>query len=396
VASRFDVLLALGAGLIQVGGTFLASHHHQTHVHHWDALAGVLLAAGPVALVVRRRWPVAVLAVAFLTTLAYGTIGYGPGPVWAGLIVAFGTAVITGHRRAAQVSLVCGYVLFLWLRAVLGWARGPSAAASLGLLAWLLFLLSVAETIRIRRERAVDAARTREEEARRRASEERLAIAREVHDVVAHHISLINVQASTALHLMEGEPERARAALEAIKAASKDALVDLRSVLGVLRRVDEESPRSPTPGIDRLNDLVATAAAAGLAVEVIVDGTRQQLPPTADVAAYRIVQEALTNVTRHAHAAAVTVRIEYGERDLLVEVDDDGRGSRAARPGEPEGNGTAGNATTGSARVSNATTGNGIAGMRERATVLGGTLQAGPRPEGGFKVRAWLPVEAIE
>jgi signal transduction histidine kinase len=215
----------------------------------------------------------------------------------------------------------------------------------------------------------------REEEAERRAGEERLRIAREVHDLVAHNMSLINVQASTALHLMDREPDRARAALEAIKSASKDALLELRSVLGVLRRAGEDAPRSPTPGIDRLDDLVAGAAGAGLAVEVIVDGERRSLPPTADLAAYRIVQEALTNVTRHADASAAIVRLEYGDADVVVQVDDNGQSGASSVP-----------IRAGS---------NGIAGMKERAAVLGGTLQAGPRPEGGFRVRAWLPFEDV-
>jgi signal transduction histidine kinase len=360
--------------VLQVGATILAGRH-QHHVRHWDGLGIALLAAGPLLLVARRRYPVGVLAGTFATTLAYSTIGYARGPIWTALIVAFATAIITGHRRAAQVSLAAGYVGFLWLRPALGRESGPGAAAALGLLAWLLLLWSGAEAIRFRRERAVEAARMREEEAERRAGDERLRIAREVHDLVAHNMSLINVQASTALHLMDREPDRARVALEAIKSASKDALVELRSVLGVLRRADEDAPRSPTPGIDRLDELVAGAAGAGLAVDVIIEGDRRALPPTADVAAYRIVQEALTNVTRHAGASAATVRLEYGDLDVVVQVDDNGQGGASAAP----------------IRAGR----NGIAGMKERAAILGGTLQAGPRPEGGFRVRAWLPVEDV-
>jgi signal transduction histidine kinase len=369
---RPDLVVAVVVGLLQVGGTYLTGRH-QPHARHLDLLGLALLAAGPLMLVARRRWPVGVLAGTFSTTLAYSTIGYVRGPIWTALIVAFGTAVITGHRRAAQVSLAAGYVGFLWLRPALGRGGGPGAAAAFGLLAWLL--LSVAEVIRSRRERAAEVARTREEEAERRATEERLRIAREVHDLVAHNMSLINVQASTALHLMDREPDRARVALEAIKAASKDALVELRSVLGVLRRADEDPPRMPTAGVDRLDELVAGAAGAGLVVNVIVDGDRRSLPPTADLAAYRIIQEALTNITRHADVRAATVRLEYGDADLVVQVDDDGRGSPS---GSRLGAG-----------------GNGIAGMRERAAVLGGTLQAGRRPDGGFRVRAWLPVEHV-
>jgi signal transduction histidine kinase len=388
-----DLGVAIGAGIIEFVGTHVASLHaqnlHRTGIHQWDALGVVLLGVGPVLLVVRRRWPVAVLAGTFAATLAYSTIGYVPGPIWMALIVAFVTAIITGHRRASQVTLVAGYVGFLWLRPALGRGGGPAPQAALGLLAWLLVLMGGSEAIRFRRERAVETARTRAEEAERRASQERLRIAREIHDLVAHNMSMINVQASTALHLIDREPERAQVALEAIKSASKDALVELRSVLGVLRRADEDAPRSPTPGVDRLEELVANAAGAGLAVDMVVDGNRRPLPPTADLAAYRIVQEALTNITRHARATAATIRLEYGTRDLVVQVDDNGQGG-------PAGTSATTSATTSAAASAGmdgeGMDGNGIAGMRERAVVLGGTLQAGRRPEGGFRVRAWLPV----
>jgi signal transduction histidine kinase len=219
-------------------------------------------------------------------------------------------------------------------------------------------------------ERARRAEQSREEEARRRVTEERLRIARELHDVLAHDISLINVQAGVALHLMDAQPEQARTALTAIKAASKDALGELRSVLDVLRQLDEGPPRAPTAGLDDLERLVAGAAAAGIDVRVVTEGTPRPLPPSVDLAAFRIVQEALTNVTRHAGQATATISLNYGEDDLTVQVDDDGRG-----PGVANGSGG----------------GNGIPGMRERAAALGGRLDAGPRPGGGFRVTASLP-----
>ena len=162
--------------------------------------------------------------------------------------------------------LVAGYVSFLWLVHVFGREPAPSLGNALGLAAWLLVLLGAAEVVRGRRERARDAWQAREQEARRRASEERLRIARELHDVLAHNISLINVQAGVALHLMDEQPDQARSALTAIKQASKEALGELRSVLGVLRQIDEEPPRSPTPDLADLDDLVRRTEAAGLAV----------------------------------------------------------------------------------------------------------------------------------
>jgi signal transduction histidine kinase len=218
----------------------------------------------------------------------------------------------------------------------------------------------------------LEAARTRAEEDRRRAGEERLRIARELHDVLAHNISLINVQAGVALHLMDEQPGQSRTALVAIKQASNDALRELRSVLDILRQ-GSDAPRSPTSGLDSLDGLVANAAAAGLEVRSRVEGTPRPLPAGVDLAAFRIVQEALTNVTRHAgRPATATVLVAYGDHDLTVQVDDDGEGVDRAHP-----NGG----------------GNGIRGMRERAATLGGELTAGPRPGGGFRVSAQLPLD---
>jgi signal transduction histidine kinase len=216
-----------------------------------------------------------------------------------------------------------------------------------------------------KKRRADEAERTREEEFRRRATEERLRIARELHDVLAHKISLINVQAGAALH--RRDPEQAYAALGAIKDASKDTLRELRTTLGVLRQVDEEQPLGPAPSLERLGDLVDQTQEAGLPVKLTVSGERTALPSPVDLAAYRIVQEALTNAVRHAGSATATVLVRYDSERVVVEVCDDGCGI-----GAPEGNG--------------------IRGMRERAATLGGTLAAGPRPGGGFLVRASLPL----
>jgi signal transduction histidine kinase len=203
-------------------------------------------------------------------------------------------------------------------------------------------------------------------------------VAQELHDVLAHNISLINVQAGVALHLIDERPEQARTALAAIKQASKDALGELRSVLGVLRAPDDEPPRAPTPSVTRLDGLVSQAAAAGLTVDVEVDGTPRPLPASVDLVAFRIVQEALTNVSRHAASArSVRVRITYTDEGVTVEVDDDGRPG-----GQPHASATVG-------------TGSGIRGMRERAASLGGTLEAGPRVGGGFHVGATLPLDGL-
>ncbi len=371
-----DVLLAVAVAVVGVTGSYLAARHHAGAARSWDAGAAVLMVFAAGALVLRRTHPVAVLAVVFAATLAYVVIGYPDGPIWLPLIIAFFTAVMSGHRRAAQFSLVVGFVAFLWVKPLLHRGPGPGVFAALGLLAWLLLLLVAAEIRRIHVERRAESERMRDEEERRRAADERLLIAREVHDIVAHNMSLINVQASSALHTFDKDQERARAALATIKDASKQALVELRSVLGVLRAVDEEPPRTPTPGTDRLNELVKRSAAAGLSVRLAVHGDARRLPPAVDVATYRIVQEALTNVARHAGTNEVDVHLEYGPHDLVVEIDDRGNSAGAHSTGAHHGNG--------------------IAGMRERANLLGGNVQAGYRPDGGFRVRAWFPAEATE
>ena len=364
------VWLAVGVGLIQIVGTTLAARH-QTGRDDLDALGYFLLAAGPAALFLRRRYPVEVLAVAFAATLAYASLNYPRGPIYVSLAVAFFNAVFRGHRLAAWISLPLGYVGFLWLPYLSDAEPAPTLGAALGLLAWLLVLGAAAEMIRTRKERAVEARRIHHEETLRKASEERLRIARELHDVLGHNISLINVQAGVALHLMDERPEQARTALAAIKEASGETLREMRAVLGVLRQADEEAPRSPAPGMSRLEDLVARAGAAGIRVSIETEGSPRPVPAGVDLAAFRIVQEALTNVTRHAGSPTATVKVTYGDEDLTVQIDDDGRGSGRT-------NGTGG--------------GSGIRGMRERAEALGGELAAGSRPDGGFRVLARLPL----
>ncbi len=205
---------------------------------------------------------------------------------------------------------------------------------------------------------------------RRAADEERLRIARELHDVVGHHLSLINVQAGTSLHRFHRDPAQGEAALAAIKESSRDALRDPRATLGILRQAGEEAPTAPAPpGLDGIGELIGSARSAGLTVHSRV--ARAADPPTeVGLAAYRIVQESLTNVSRHAPAAEVTVSVEDGPGELRIEVADDGPGQGAGVPGS------------------------GVRGMRQRASALGGELTAGPGPDGGFLVRARLPYEA--
>jgi signal transduction histidine kinase len=364
-----DVAVAVLVGVVQLGLTTLAARR-QPDRQALDLLAYLLLAVGPVALLWRRRSPAGVLAVVMGACVVYFALGYPYGPAWLALIVAFFTAVTGGARRAAWITAFVGLAAYFTLAAVVGRVEPTNPAAIVAHLGWLLLVLAVAEAVTASRQRRLDAERTRAEQARRRAGEERMRIARELHDVLAHNISLINVQAGVALHLMDDQPGQARGALTAIKQASNDALGELRSVLDVLRQGDEAPPRAPASGLAHLDSLVARAGATGLEVRTRVEGTPRPLSAGTDLAAYRIVQESLTNVTRHAGPARATVRIAYGTDDLTVQVDDDGKG-----PSPTNGGG-----------------GNGIRGMRERVAALGGELAAGPRAGGGFRVLARLPL----
>jgi signal transduction histidine kinase len=282
-------------------------------------------------------------------------------------------AVVSGDRVAAGVALAAGWAMFLWLPAALGNTSTPGVLASLSVAAWLLLLFAVAEALRWRREQAAQAREARQREARRKADEERLRIARELHDVLAHNISLINVQSGVALHLLDEQPEQARTALSAINEASGDALREVRSVLSVLRGDREQPPLAPTAGLDKLDELVSRANAAGVEVSLQIRGDRRPLPASVDLAAFRIVQESLTNVVRHAGASGATVELTYGTGELQVQIEDDGQA-----PG----------------LVSDDGAGSGIAGMRERAAALGGEFEARPLPGGGFRVRARLPMRS--
>jgi signal transduction histidine kinase len=389
-----DAAVAAAVAATQAGSTALAAGHHG----YPATPAGLALqAAGGAVLLARRRFPVAVLAASYITVFAYlATQQNTSNAEWLATIIAFCTAIYLRKRAAAIGFLVACYVASL-LTPVLAGRPGPSPMSALSLGAGLALLLGAAELIRLRGQRTAALKQQREEEALRRASEERLRIARDLHDVVAHNISVINVQANTALHLMDRQPDRARSALTTISEVSKQALVEVRSVLGVLREVDEHAPRAPSASLTRLRDLIENAGAAGVSVHIDQAGERRPLPGAADVAAYRILQEALTNCARHSPGTNVMVRICYEEDDLIIEVDDDGPGlhgsAAGGRPGAAAGGAWPGAGAGGRPGSGGDGSGNGIIGMTERAHALGGTLEAGPWPDGGFRVRACLPLD---
>ncbi|WP_460061958.1 sensor histidine kinase [Streptomyces sp. YKOK-I1] len=359
---------------VLAGSTF-AAHVQQGERAELDPFARVLLLAACALLLWRRRYPVAVVFGTAVVVALYLGAGYPYGPVFFTVAVACFSAVVAGHRRAAwtalgllcAVHLLVAYGLYRWL------PPSGDEPASLGqeivVTGWVVAIVAVAELARARREQWSRERAERAQAARRRADEERLRIARELHDVLAHSLSVINVQAGVGLALLDADPDQARTALTTIKSASKEALGEVRQVLDTLR-TRGDAPRAPAPGLDRHPELVEQAARAGLTVEVT--GEPPRLSPGTDLAACRILQEALTNVVRHSGSRHARVRLDEDGATLRLRVDDDGPATGADAGGS----------------------GNGLAGMRERAAALGGTIEAGPRADGGFRVLAVLPVQA--
>lgn len=374
--------------LFQLAGSTGAEQNAAYPHTKLDHFGYTLLTVGALSLLARRRHPVAVLIATALCTLAYHLHGYAQGPFFVAQVTSMISAVALGRRTAAWSVGFASVAAFL----ALGWlpqgslirAHRPSLTIAVALAVYVFAVLAAGELVRFRAERAAEARRIRAERERRMAGEERLRIARELHDVLAHNISMINVQAGVALHLMEEQPEhgwesQAHIALTAIKAASKEALTEMRSVIGVLRQQGERAPTTPTAGLDRLDALVQQARTAGLRVEVERAGKPYDLPAGADLAVFRIIQESLTNAARHARPGAagyltVRIRLSFEAGTVAVRIDDDGVGGQF---GGEDG-------------------GSGIPGMRERAVALDGEFTAGPRPGGGFRVEARLPAAAEE
>ncbi|OIJ67320.1 sensor histidine kinase [Streptomyces mangrovisoli] len=339
-------------------------------------VAWVALACLP--LLWRYRRPVQVVAAVVAVQITQVTVGGNSVMVAVPAIVALYTVGLLRRPRTAWIS---GTVAAMTLAAS-GTVLARPAAISGDMLVWfdvLMLATGAGVAVRSRRERlasiearAVHAEETREAEALRRVAEERVRIARELHDVVAHHITLVNAQAGVAQHLVRTDAEKAYRALGAIKDTSRAALEELRATVGLLRRSDDDTPLSlvPAPGLGDLDTLVDGFRKAGQNIRLDRTGELRQLSPSTDLAAYRIIQEALTNTHKHAGAAHAHVTLAYGEQTLQITVADDGRGTAK------QGSGT----------------GHGLIGMRERATAFGGTLTAGPAPHGGYRVHAELPL----
>jgi signal transduction histidine kinase len=341
----------------------------------WPAY--LLVAAAGIALAWRRRWPVGVWTFTVVVASVYSMLGYVYGAALIAPAIALYTAVSLGRTRRAVVLGTVSIVVLMAVGGLLGPFSplgGPVTVVPFEMLVAVGMGMATANRrayIAEIQDRAERAERTREEEARRRVDSERLRIARELHDVVAHTMATINVQAAAAAHVLVDPPPEAAEAIAAIRAASKEGLRELRTVLNVLRQADDRDPVQPAPGLGELDVLVGTVRRAGLATEVRIVGDLPPLPPAVDLVAYRIIQESLTNVLRHAGPATATVELALRDGQLSVHVGDTGAGRRPA----------------------GGTTGHGLIGMRERAASVGGMLHAGPGPRGGFDVRASLPVD---
>ncbi|MFC1407916.1 sensor histidine kinase [Streptacidiphilus sp. N1-12] len=367
-AHRRLVPVVVGVALIQLVGT-RAAQHGQPDRHQLDAFGYVLLLLGPALLLLRHRFPLAVCLGTTAVGVVYLLADFAYGPILLSVVVGFVGAVLSGHRKGAWLSLSGLYLVHLVLALATGTFRGWQ---ELGLLAWLLLLVLAAEVVRNKSEQREQRRQVRAEREQRIADEQRMAIARELHDVLAHSISLINIQAGVALELLDGDPEQARSALTTIKQTSKEALGEVRQVLGTLRT---PAPRVPAPTLDRLGELVTQARTAGLTVTLRTHRAARPLPPGVELAAFRIVQEALTNVIRHSSARTAEVDIHYGSA-LTLDIRDPGPLSAA---GGPRAGGS----------------GSGLTGMRERVAALGGSVTAAP-DGAGFHVHAELPLTTQE
>ncbi|MER6737946.1 sensor histidine kinase [Streptomyces puniciscabiei] len=367
-----DTLIAVGMAVVAV---LLGQESRSQGWPELDARAYALVALAHLPVALRGRWPLAVFAVVQAAAIVYITLGYWPVVCTFGSMLALYTVASVRPVRTALACAACMTGVWAYAGVV---SHTPSMASVLGqallycsVLVWFGHLAqrSAELTRRLRAEQA--------ERARRAVAEERGRIARELHDVVAHHMSVISVQAGLARFVFDSSPGRARGALGTIADTSGEALEELRRMLQVLREEDPEAPeRAPMPTLARLGELLDRVRAGGLPVDLAVAGTERPLPPGVELCAYRVVQEALTNALKHAGPAHARVELRYGAHELTVRVTDDGQGTIPARV--PAGGG------------------HGLIGMRERAKLYGGTITVGPRSEGGFEVLLDLPTSAAE
>lgn len=362
-----DTALAVALVVIGVVGTTAATRDITGSIpaRPLDATAYVLVVGAGALLAVRRRWPRATLYAVAVLTATYLALDYAFGPILFSFFVAVYTAA--RHRALGQSGPAAGVALGLLLtHLVTSDASLPGLWGVLPASAWVVVPFSIGVTIRVSRQAAE---RERAEMVRQRVDAERLRVAHEVHDIVGHGLAAIRMQADVALHVLGKKPDQAQVALEAISRTSGEALDELRTTLGGLRDLDSVPERSPEPRLEDLTGLQQRMADAGARIDLKVVGQPRRLPPAVDLAGYRIVQESLTNVLRHADVKAADVQIDY--RPDAIEI-------------------TVSNASTATSSYRN---GLGITGMRKRVESLGGKFRAGPTSDHRFEVRATLPIK---
>ena len=394
-----DVAVALALAAIIIPLLASLDHEVSRRLPVW-ALA-VLGLAATLPLAVRRRWPLPVLGVVTVTVAVAGGYGqaFGPDPMIALAVYMVATQYDRRRSLAAlavvEVTLVAALVV-----AESAFTKGDTVSPIVAAAAWF-----VGDAVRARRayaaglaEQAEQRQREELERARRSVVEERVRIARELHDVLAHSLSVVAIQAGAGRHVLDSQPEETRQALAAVETTSRDALAELRRVVGLLRQDDQSGlDLSPAPGLADLARLVDQVRSAGVPVELDVKGKPTSLAPGIELSVYRVVQEALTNVVKHAGPARARVVISYGADAIDVEIVDDGRGSVSS---SGDSNGTLSLHSSGSgASIDNGTGDDaghhGISGMRERVALFGGSLAVGAGSEGGFRVAAHIPAEGM-
>ena len=367
-----DALVALGflaVGWLTTAAPTISDPFYRYTPRDW--LFALLLILSTVPYAWRRRWPIAAFLISMLSVTVLWLLGYNAGTL--PLLLMFGGYFVAVARPLWEL-LLCSAVA-VGCFALLWWGGGAPYGPRDALISVLALAITVGlgRAGRLRVDLANARAEAAEEVARRRSSEERLRIARELHDIIGHSLGTIAVQAGVGRHLMDTEPEKAADALDSIAKISRDSLDEVRSVVAALR--DDEPPYKPAPSLTDLPDLIETVRSTGLAVELKLPNDVEAIPRQAGAAVYRITREALTNVVRHAHASTASVQVDHHDGLVEVAIRDDGGGAGNGR--EPHSGG-----------------GTGITGMRERAEALGGSLSAGPARDGGFLVTASLPVAA--
>jgi signal transduction histidine kinase len=381
-----DAVLAAALTTVSILSLWVTVSYIEVDFREPDLLGVLLSAASTLPIAWRRRYPMTVLILTGCATVLISALNYAQSSSGIGLLVALYTVAAYTRRLRSLAALIATVVFVL-----LAVSTDSVPTTTLDLTATLAIMFggwAFGRSIGIRRaytaeleERAERLERAREADVRAVVAEERNRIARELHDVVGHHISVMTVQAAGARRTFDRDPRRSREAMAAIESTGREALTEMRRIVGVLRTGDEaDRELAPLPGVSDIDRLVEQLHEAGLDVAVRIDGTPAPLAPGVDVTVYRIVQEALTNTLKHAGPTTAEVVLRYDQKELFVRVRDDGRGLAAAlaKPAAVNGSGP---------------TGHGLLGMRERVALYGGRLFTGPRSGGGYEVVAQIPLE---